>query len=137
MTNRKAKSLSLVVFFILLGACTYQRQSIIDGSSSWDTDRYNWDVDIIAVDGVMLSYPLEYVNLEPGLHELLLRTTGPTKNRQATAQYFTITVKNCTKYYLSAQHERIIRSENWQVRVLREELIEYCNTDTNSQQQEE
>lgn len=135
MSFSKTRAILIVQLLTIFTSCANQRQSVIDGRWSRDTDKYNWNVKIIAVDGVVLSFPKDQIDLKPGLHEILLLTTGPRKDDRATAQYYTIETKPCTKYYLSAQHEETIKSELWDVRALREEVLEHCQSSSDGLEQ--
>lgn len=109
---------------LMLGGCAAKPYAIIDGTRAKISDGDNFDVNIISIDGKM-NFQGDVVNVEPGFHNINLRTTKKLKSKVSDLQVFPVFAKECFRYEISAQHRSSL-SDEWEIKVLREVEIPSC-----------
>ena len=122
--------ISAIIFSFLLSACAVnQPSSIIDSTWIKKVDRLNHRILISEIDGVRIIDQHRIRRLEPGNHQLRVSSTKHGCCGRNRATDYTLEVKACTKYYLSAQHKKIYDNDDWEVKV-REVPIENCRANS-------
>lgn len=117
-----------------LAGCSSTPYSVIDVTHSQVSDPDNYDARILSIDGKMATYRGRE-KIDPGFHYINLQTTKPLKSKVSDYHLYALDAKPCTRYLLTAQHDNSV-TDNWEVRLLREEKIEACDVgETHSEQQ--
>ncbi|MDX1443015.1 MAG: hypothetical protein R3270_04455 [Gammaproteobacteria bacterium] len=114
-------------------ACASGPYGQLLGDDGTSADPYNHDVIIVGIDGRYYPTGLGRRTIDPGPHELLVRTTKPSRSGSGyDDRQFFLNVEPCTRYYLSAQHPKsaTISTRDWEVRLLRSEPISECRTES-------
>ena len=134
----------ILLLSCIAAGCATGPIAMIDGTRSFPDDPYNYDVEIIAIDGkAYLTQRPERI-IDPGSHVIVLRTTKPRGIRRIgvenslaagaenigkdwAEQAVLLNAESCVRYLFSAQHSTNRAQLEWEPRV-REEPISGCET---------
>lgn len=107
--------------------CAAQPAAVI--TSEWNnaTDDRNFSVYILEIDGVRFATEKSMRKLTPGTHVITLSSELNNRVGRSIKKDFTIDVKSCVKYYLSAQYKSTTNREDYDVQV-REKPLDNCTS---------
>ncbi len=117
----------LVAFSAFTSICFAQPTGVI--TSEWNnaTDDRNFSVNVLEIDGVRFASDRKIRKVTSGQHVLTLSSVLKNRVGRSVKKEFTLDVKPCVKYYLSAQYASTTNREDYEIKV-RELALQGCDS---------